>query len=94
MNVISDLFAEAESGNTVDKDDYEAELRNLRMELLNLQYDLKRRDFSVVLLIVGDDLHSVLPQSQTSNHRSCENVCPFRIKVDLPIRHWTKAPHL
>ncbi|MFB3105030.1 MAG: hypothetical protein ACE1ZA_08885, partial [Pseudomonadales bacterium] len=60
MNVISDLFAEAESGNTVDKDDYEAELRTLRMELLNLQYDLKRRDFSVVLLIVGDDLPGVV----------------------------------
>ena len=60
MKEISRLFSEAESGNSVSKDDYEAELETLRIELLNLQYDLRRRDFSVVLLIAGDDLPGVV----------------------------------
>ena len=55
MNESSGLFAAAEVGNAVDKEDYGKQIDELRVELLNQQYDLHDREFSVVLLIAGDD---------------------------------------
>jgi polyphosphate:AMP phosphotransferase len=51
----SGLFAEAELGHAIDKDDYEKRLDELRVELLNLQYDCRSADFSTVILVAGDD---------------------------------------
>jgi polyphosphate:AMP phosphotransferase len=51
----SGLFADAEVGHRVEKQDYEAQVEKLRVELLNLQYDLRQADFPVLLVVVGDD---------------------------------------
>ncbi len=55
MNEPANIFAAAETGNVVSKDDYDRQIVALRLELLNLQYDLRSSDFSVVVLITGDD---------------------------------------
>ncbi len=49
------LFAAAETGSSLDKDEFEKQLEELRVELLNLQFDLSTADFSVLLLVAGDD---------------------------------------
>ena len=49
------IFANAENATPIDKDEYEARLETLRVELLNNQFDLSQADFSVVILIAGDD---------------------------------------
>jgi polyphosphate:AMP phosphotransferase len=54
-DIANGIFAAAELGNTVDKRTYSAEVETLRVELLNLQFDLKEQDFSVVILLAGDD---------------------------------------
>jgi polyphosphate:AMP phosphotransferase len=45
----------AELGSRVDKDEYDEVVPGLRVELLNLQFDLRSADFSVLLMIGGDD---------------------------------------
>jgi polyphosphate:AMP phosphotransferase len=49
------LFESAELGRTIPKADFDAILPDLRVSLINAQYDLRRADFNVVLLIAGDD---------------------------------------
>ncbi|MCR9261583.1 MAG: polyphosphate:AMP phosphotransferase [Pseudomonadaceae bacterium] len=55
MNESSGLFAAAEIGNTISKDVFDAQIEALRVDLLNAQFDLRHENFSVVLLIAGDD---------------------------------------
>ena len=45
----------SEVGNTIDKTEYEAAIPNLRVGLINAQYDLRDADFPVVIWIAGDD---------------------------------------
>ncbi len=49
------LFAAAEVGNTIDKEEYEEAVTTLRVELLNLQFDLQEADFSLIVVLAGDD---------------------------------------
>ena len=49
------MFEAAEIGAKVAKPDYEAQLPELRTQLINAQFDLAKADFPVLLLIVGDD---------------------------------------
>jgi polyphosphate:AMP phosphotransferase len=44
-----------EVGNKVSKDDYEAAIPELRLGLINAQYDLRSADFPVIIWIAGDD---------------------------------------
>ena len=44
-----------EVGNSVSKEDYEAAIPDLRVGLINAQYDLRSADFPVVIWIAGDD---------------------------------------
>jgi polyphosphate:AMP phosphotransferase len=44
-----------EVGNKVSKEDYEAAIPDLRVGLINAQYDLRSADFPVVIWIAGDD---------------------------------------
>ena len=55
MNESSGLFAAAEIGNTISKDEFDKQIEALRVDLLNYQFDLRSQNFSVVLLIAGDD---------------------------------------
>ena len=45
----------AEVGNTISKADYKAAVPQLRVDLINAQYDLRNADFSVIIWIAGDD---------------------------------------
>lgn len=45
----------AEVGNKVDKQTYKTEVPELRLGLVNAQYDLRDADFPVIIWIAGDD---------------------------------------
>lgn len=49
------MFEIAEAGSTVSKADYDALTPQLRVDLINAQYDLSGAGFPVVILLVGDD---------------------------------------
>lgn len=49
------LFAASEVGNKIDKQAYEDAVSSLRVELLNLQFDLQEADFSMIVVLAGDD---------------------------------------
>ena len=44
-----------EVGNSIGKEDYEAAIPDLRVGLINAQYDLRSADFPVIIWIAGDD---------------------------------------
>jgi len=44
-----------EVGNRVSKEDYKAAIPDLRVGLINAQYDLREADFPVIIWIAGDD---------------------------------------
>ena len=45
----------AEVGNTISKADYKKAVPDLRVGLINAQYDLRNADFPVIIWIAGDD---------------------------------------
>ena len=45
----------SEVGNTISKADYKAAIPELRVGLINAQYDLRDADFPVIIWIAGDD---------------------------------------
>jgi len=49
------MLRAAAAGNTVAKDAFKAALPDLRLGLLNAQFDLAEADFPVVVIIAGDD---------------------------------------
>lgn len=49
------LFSVAEAGNKLGKQEYEDAVASLRVELLNLQFDLQDADFSMIVVLAGDD---------------------------------------
>ncbi len=49
------MLAEAAAGNRIDKQQFAAELPDLRVRLLNAQFDLSSADVGVVVVIAGDD---------------------------------------
>jgi polyphosphate:AMP phosphotransferase len=49
------IFEQAEGGALIDKDEFEKIVPELRVELINTQYELQRADFPVIVLIGGDD---------------------------------------
>jgi polyphosphate:AMP phosphotransferase len=49
------MLEEFETGLSIEKAHYEAQVPKLRADLLNAQYDLRRAHFSVLVLIAGDD---------------------------------------
>ncbi len=55
MGAPRSLFESVELGRTVSKEDYDAIVPDMRVGLINAQYDLRRSDFAVLLLVAGDD---------------------------------------
>ena len=49
------MLTDAAAGNRVSKDDFTTALPDLRLGLLNAQFDLAEADFPVVVIIAGDD---------------------------------------
>lgn len=50
------MFEAAELGSSLSKEEYERLLPELRVNLVNAQYDLRNADFPVIVQIAGDDL--------------------------------------
>ena len=49
------MFEAAESGNSISKEDYESRVPQMRVDLINAQYQLRSQKWPVIILIVGDD---------------------------------------
>jgi len=49
------MFEEVDKGDRIDKDSYQRYLPELRVNLINAQYELRDAGFSVIILIAGDD---------------------------------------
>jgi len=49
------MFETAEVGSQIPKEEYEAQVPQLRVDLINAQYDLRNADFPTLVLIAGDD---------------------------------------
>ena len=49
------MLETAEIGNQVPKEEYEVQVPQLRVDLVNVQYDLRNADFPTLVLIAGDD---------------------------------------
>ncbi|MCP3903112.1 MAG: polyphosphate:AMP phosphotransferase [Planctomycetes bacterium] len=49
------MFEPVEIGSKVSKDEFEAAVDPLRLDLINAQYELHERPFSVIVLVAGDD---------------------------------------
>jgi polyphosphate:AMP phosphotransferase len=96
------IFAAAELGNTIDKSSYSAEVETLRVELLNLQFDLKDQDFSVVILLAGDDrpgaiaaarrLHEWIDSRHIETNIMFEGGSEPEEKRPVLWRYWTRLP--
>lgn len=59
------MFGVAELGNEIAKAEYDEALPELRVELLNLQFDLQYADFSLILLFAGDDRPGLVAAART-----------------------------
>ncbi len=55
MTAERSLFETVERGHTIAKKEYEELVPDLRVGLVNAQYDLRRSDFAVLVLVAGDD---------------------------------------
>ncbi len=53
--MIRRMLTEAAAGNRVEKAEFEAVVPDLRLHLLNAQFDLSSADFPVVVFLAGDD---------------------------------------
>jgi len=68
------MFESAENGNKIGRKEYEHALDDLRVELLNAQFDLQQAPFSVLVLLMGvdrwgvDDVVSVLHEWMDARH--------------------------
>lgn len=49
------MLKASELGNKISKEDYKEAVPQIRMDLINAQYDLRSADFSMIIWIVGDD---------------------------------------
>lgn len=102
MNESSGLFAAAEVGNAVDKEDYDKQIADLRVELLNQQYDLRDREFSVVVLIAGDDrpgavevlrtMHDWMDARYLMNHVAFSSDHTEDSERPVLARYWRRLP--
>lgn len=52
------MFEAVELGQKVSKDAYKEAVPQLRVDLVNAQYELRQANFPVIILILGDDRHA------------------------------------
>ena len=98
------VFANAENATPIDKEEYEAKLEALRVELLNNQFDLGQADFSAVILIAGDDrpgctdavhaLHEWLDERHVDTHAIFGDLSESDEARERPVmwRYWNRLP--
>ena len=49
------MLEDAHDNHRISKEEYAERAQSLRVDLLNAQFDLRRADFPVVLILSGDD---------------------------------------
>jgi len=96
------LFASAEVGHSIEKPEYEEQLSQLRVDLLNLQYDCRTADFSTILLIVGDDrpgcvdllhtLHEWMDARYMESHVLYDDFTEEETERPWAFRYWRRLP--
>jgi AMP-polyphosphate phosphotransferase len=95
------MFEPAETGHYLDKAAFEAQVPQLRVDLLNAQYDLRQANFSVILLIAGDDrvgcnemLHALHEMMDARYMRTHALQQPTAEEDERPAlwRHWCNLP--
>ncbi|MBD0336023.1 MAG: polyphosphate kinase, partial [Cyanobacteria bacterium Co-bin13] len=52
------MFEAVELGQKLSKDNYKQVVPQLRVDLVNAQYELRQASFPVIILILGDDRHA------------------------------------
>ncbi|MBD0270263.1 MAG: polyphosphate:AMP phosphotransferase, partial [Cyanobacteria bacterium Co-bin8] len=52
------MFEAVELGQKLSKDNYKQVVPQLRVDLVNAQYELRQANFPVIILILGDDRHA------------------------------------
>ncbi|MGI9624461.1 MAG: polyphosphate:AMP phosphotransferase [Acidimicrobiales bacterium] len=94
-------FDSVETGAKLGKAEYRARLPDLRLGLLNAQFDLRSADFSVVIVIAGNDRIGATAALRTLNElmdaRYMKTVALPRVpnhapKRPLLERYWTSLP--
>ncbi len=93
------MFSSAELGHTLAPDDYDEQLPQLRVDLINAQYDHRERDFPVVVLVTGDDQLAARRLLRGMHEWLDARYLDFRIHTDPPPRalppfrrYWTGLP--
>ena len=95
------MFDAIETDQKLSKSDYEAQLLDLRVGLINAQYDLRHADFPVIIVISGNDrlgcnallhtLHDVMDARYMRTNALGE---PTEEELERPRfwRYWTTLP--
>ena len=102
VNESSGLFAAAEIGNTISKQEFDDQIEGLRVDLLNHQFDLRRQNYPVVLLIAGDDrpgavnlfrtLHEWMDARYLQNHITFGSDHSEDAERPVLGRYWRRLP--
>lgn len=95
------MFEAVEIGNTLSKDAYKAQIPDLRVDLINAQYDLQAADFPVIILLAGNDrigcnalLHTLhdLMDSRYMQTNALGHVTPEELEHPRFWRYWRALP--
>jgi len=95
------MFEAVEIGNALSKEAYKARIPDLRVNLINAQYDLQEADFPVVILLAGNDrlgcnalLHTLHDLMDGRYMRTNALGCPTAEELERPRfwRYWRTLP--
>ena len=95
------MFEAIEVGRKISKSDYQAQLPDLRVGLINAQYDLRQADFPVIIVLTGDDrvgcsalLHTLHEVMDARYMRTNALGKPTEEELERPRfwRYWTALP--
>ncbi|MCB1288312.1 MAG: hypothetical protein KDB47_11550, partial [Mycobacterium sp.] len=83
----------AEVGNQVGKEEYNAAIPDLRVGLINAQYDLRHANFPVIIWIAGDDRLAANELVNRLNEWMDSRYADTRVFAD-PTDEEDQRPHL
>jgi len=102
VNQSSGLFAAAEIGSAISKKEFDQQIEALRVDLLNYQFDLRSQNFSVVVLIAGNDrpgavnvfrtLHDWMDARYLQNHITFGSDHSEDAERPILGRYWRRIP--
>lgn len=95
------MFEAVEIGNRLSKDDFNARVPDLRVNLINAQYDLREANFPVIILLAGNDrigcnavLHGLHDVMDSRYMRTIALGRPTAEELERPLfwRYWNTLP--